>query len=493
MFFIQIDMSDNKQLQHFIERSDIGSLPVLHHTLQQLEAVLAKANFNYHSLDAILQYDPACMINLLAYANQEANKDFDQQISKVEHAAMFLGMDRLERFIHKITSIKSIKNKNIAARMNQLQYRGLHAAFQAQNFALLSNDDLPVSEIYTSALVSPLSELICWYLEPLKAQKVELLIHKENKEYELSQIAVFGFSYHELAEALTHHWKIPGLFLKRQETDSLEDMSKSVKCLYLAEKCSIIAEKGWYYNGMYKQILSCADSLHYSESRIARELHKTVINLARSSNEFFKIQSVSTYLALLPGEVPYAQVIDIGEMKKTSAAIKVESIDLIKTMSDIPGLIRITMDALYETHAFTRVAFLLLSKDKKYLRVKGLRGYQSKVFIETELAVQPSNLFSQLLTKPQSVLISSHNYRKFSPIINHTMRTMLDSQEFIARSVFSQNKPIGLFYMDKHPPDNNSASTSTMNRGDAEQMKKVCSLFEQQLKRISYINGVRVD
>lgn len=480
-------MSDNKQLQQFIERSDIGSLPVLHHTLQQLKAALAKPNFNYRSLDAILQYDPACMINLLSFANREVNKDFDKQISKVEHAAMFLGMNRLESFIHNITSLKSIKNKNIAARINQLQYRGLHAAFQAQNFALLINDDSSISEIYTSALVSPLAELICWYLEPVKAQKVELLIHKEHKDYKQSQAAIFGFSYHELAEALTHHWNIPSLFLQRQETDSIEDMSKSVKCLYFAEKCSIIAEKGWYYDAMYEQISSCADTFHYSESRIAQELHKTVIKLAHSSNEFFKIQSVSTYLALLPGEVPYSQVIELEEKKKTSAANKVDSIHLIKTMRDFPGLIRTTMDALYETNAFSRVAFFLLSKDKKYLRVRSLRGYKSKVFVETDLAVQPANLFSKLLSKPQSVLISSHNYQKFSPIINETMKTMLDSQEFIARSIHSKNKPIGLFYMDKHPLDNSSSSSSSlvMNTGDAEQMKKVFALFEQQLKRMT--------
>lgn len=484
-------MSDNKQLQHFIARSDIGSLPVLHHTLQQLKAALAKANFNYRSLDSILQYDPACMINLLSFANQEVNKDFDKQITKVEHAAMFLGMDRLESFIHNITSIKSIKNKNIAARINQLQYRGLHAAFQAKNFALLINDDLSISEIYTSALVSPLAELICWYLEPVKAQKVELLIHKKNKDYKQSQTAVFGFSYHELAEALTHHWNIPSLFLQRQETDSIEDMSKSVRCLYFAEKCSIIAEKGWYYDAMYEQISSCADTFHYSESRIAQELHKTVITLAHSSNEFFKIQTVSTYLALLPGEVPYSQVIKLEEKKKTPPkspeAFKVKSINLIKATRDVPDLIRITMDALYETNAFSRVAFFLLSKDKKYLRVRSLRGYKSKVFIETDLAVHPANLFSKLLSKPQSVLISSHNYQKFSPIINETMKTMLNSQEFIARSIHSKNKPIGLFYMDKHPLDNNSSSSSgrTMNIDDAEQMKKICALLEQQLKRIT--------
>ena len=67
------------------------------------------------------------------------------------------------------------------------------------------------------------------------------------------------------------------------------------------------------------------------------------------------------------------------------------------------------------------------------------------------------------------------------------MKTMLDSEEFIARSIHSKNKPIGLFYMDKHPLDNSSSSSSghTMNIDDAEQMKKICALFDQQLKRIT--------
>jgi len=490
-------MTDNKQLQQFIDRSDVAVLPVLHNTLQVLKAALAKPNFNYHQLDSILQYDPACMINLLSYANQEVNKDFDKEISKVEHAAMFLGMDRLENFIQNITSIKSLKNKKIADKINQLQYRGIHAAFQAQNFAQLINES-SVNEIYTSALVTPLSELICWNLEPIKTQKVELLIHKENKDYEQAQIEIFGFSYHELAEALTHQWNIPTLFLQRQEVDTLEEMSKSVKCIYLAEKCSIISETGWYHDNMYDYISSCTENLHYGEARIAQELHKTAINLAHSTKDFFKIQSVSSYLALLPGVVPYTQVIEIEdkkkpvvqpEVKKPAApkpvAKTVDSINLIKTVNDFPSLIRITMDALFETKAFTRVAFIMLSKDKKLLKVRSFRGNQTKTFIETSLSVEPANLFSKLLTKPQSVLINQQNYQKFAIMINETMRTMLDSQEFVAKSIHSKDKPIGLFYMDKHPIDNEPDSIQSINADDIDKMKAVFSIFEQHLKRMN--------
>lgn len=225
-------MPENSQLNRFINKADTAALPVLPHTLQALKAALEKPSFNYRHLDNILQYDPACMINLLAYANQEINKDFDKEISQVEHAAMFLGMERLEKFIGNITSLYSVSNKKVADKLARLQHRGVHAAFQAQNFAqLIKNSSL--SEIYTSTLVTPISELICWHIDPLKAQKVELLVFKENLNYEQAQRDIFGFSYHELAEALTHHWHIPSLFLQRQEMHELDEASHSVKCLYL--------------------------------------------------------------------------------------------------------------------------------------------------------------------------------------------------------------------------------------------------------------------
>ena len=208
-------MAENNQLSQFVQKSDIAALPVLPNTLQTLKAALEKPSFNYRNLDNILQFDPACMINLLSYANLEINKDFDKQISQVEHAAMFLGMDKLEKFIDRITSVYSIKDKNVADKLVRLQHRGVHAAFQAQNFATLVNASAS-EEVYTSALITPLSELICWHIEPVKAQKVELLIHKKGLDYEEAQRQVFGFSYHELAEILTHQWKIPNLFLQRQ-------------------------------------------------------------------------------------------------------------------------------------------------------------------------------------------------------------------------------------------------------------------------------------
>ncbi len=493
-------LQSNTQLQKFLSRTSIASLPVLHKTLQHLKEILAKPSFNYHQLDEVLQYDPACMINLLSYANQEVSKDFDKQISKVEHAAMFLGMDRLEKFINKITSVYSIKNTKIAAKIDKLQYRGLHAAFQAKNFARLINDS-SIDEIYTSALISPISELMCWHLDPINAQKVEILIHKEKKAYTQSQIEIFGFSYHELAQALTLQWNIPTLFLQRQEVDSIDEMSKPIKCIYFAEKCSIYAEKGWYYSNMYQYITELSENLHYSEGRIAYELHKTAVNLAHDTKEFYKIQSVSSYLALLPGKVAYTQVIKIEEKKKPQQPqeapqkvikkeptkkpdpIKVKSTNLIKTVKDFPSLIRITMDALYEIEAFTRVAFIMLSKDKKHLQVRSVRGEKNSAFVETKLPLKPANLFSKLLVKSQFISINKKNFEKFSPIINETMQSMLESNEFVARSILTQNKPVGLFYLDNHSQD--ESQEKIVSADDVTKIKEICELFDKQLNLIS--------
>ena len=493
--------AENNQLKQFIQKSDIAALPVLHNTLQVLKETVEKPSFNYHYLDTILQYDPACMINLLAYANQEMTGDDDNQINQVEHAAMFLGMDRLEKFINKITSIYSIKDRAIANKIVQLQYRGVHAAFQAQNFARMLNVSNE-NEVYTSTLITPLSELLCWHLEPIKAQKVELLVHRKQQPYEQAQQEIFGFTYHELAESLTHHWKIPNLFLQRQEMEQLEDTTKPVKCMYLAEKCSIIAEKGWYFNGMYEHIQLCSQELHFSEARIAQELHKTAVELAHSTAEFFPVQNVSAHLALLPGEVSYTQVIEIDAPKKDTQKAppaeqkpafkpkaedkpeKIPSIHLISASDDFPGLIRTTIDALAESRIFTRVVFMMLSKDKKNLQVRGIRGLKDPQFINTLLPIKPTNLFTKLLEKPQAVLINQANYDKFLPIITTPMQDMLKVKEFIARSVHANKKPIGLFYMDKFSGAEDRAD-KLIDVKDFAEVKKILNLFEKQLGILS--------
>ncbi len=488
-------MPENQRLQQFISKADSTMLPVLPHTLQSLKTALEKPSFNYHQLDTILQYDPACMINLLAYANREINKEFDREISQVEHAAMFLGMERLEQFIAKISSLYNIANKKIADKLARLQHRGVHAAFQAYNFAHLINDSTP-NEVYTSTLLTPLSELVCWFLEPIKAQQVELLVYQKGSDYKQAQEKIFGFSYHDLAEALTHQWHIPHLFLQRQEMDALDDSSKSLKCMYLAEKCSILAESGWYYEAMYEQIALCSEQLHYSEERITQEVHKTAIDMAHSAQEFYPIQDTSSYLALLPGKVPYTQVIAIEEKKsipkkaakKAPQRTKTPSIQLIPSTNDFPSLIRLTVEALFETNIFSRVAFIMLSKDKKTLQVRSLKEHKlanahSKVFITTLLSMQPANLFSKLLVKPQTVFINTLNYQKFSPIISADMKKMLDTQEFAAKSVHVNGKPIGLFYIDKHPLED--GIEHTLETTDFNHFKHICALFEKQLKQLS--------
>lgn len=497
-------MSENHKLNQFIHKADIATLPVLPNTLQALKTALEKPSFNYRQLDNILQFDPACMINLLAYANKEINKDFEKEISQVEHAAMFLGMERLETFIGNIKSLHSVKNKKVADKLARLQHRGVHAAYQAQNFAQLFNDT-SIEEIYTSTLVSPLSELICWHLAPVMAQKVELLVYTKNINYEQAQSDIFGFSYHELAEALTHHWKIPHLFLQRQEMQDLAVASKSVKCMYLAEKGSIIVEQGWYYDDMYEYISLCSENLHFSEERIAKEMHTTAVYMAYNAEEFFQVQSTCSYLALLPGKVPYTQIIPIEDKKKTSVKevkpevqpqikkvapkqVKQPSINLIQSVNDFPGLIRMTMDALIETKHFSRVGFMMLTKDKKHLQVRSVKGLSNKKFTDTVLNMQPANLFSKLVVKPQTIFINQLNYHKFSPIINSAMQEMLEVQEFIAKSVHFNSKPIGLFYMDKHPlesTEGSSPSEELMQIEDFNEMKKIAALFDKQLKIIS--------
>ncbi|MCP3851599.1 MAG: HDOD domain-containing protein [Gammaproteobacteria bacterium] len=496
-------MPDNQQLTQFIKKADIAALPVLPFTLQALKTALEKPSFNYRQLDNILQFDPACMINLLAYANQEINKDFEKEISHVEHAAMFLGMERLEKFITNIKSLYSVKDKKIADKLSRLQHRGVLAAYLSQNFAQLLNDS-SIDEIYTSSLVSPLSELICWHLAPLKAQKVETLIFKHKMDYEQAQHKIFGFSYHELAEALTHHWKIPHLFLQRQEMEDLENSTKAIKCMYLAEKCSIIAERGWYYDKMYEHIHYCSQHLHFSEERIAREMHTTAVYMAYNADEFFSVQATCSYLALLPGEVPYTEIIPVEEEKKEPVKqaapqpkpvtktvhepqkpAKVASHKLIKTVNDFPGLIRMTLQALFETKLFSRVGFMMISKDKKHLQVRSLQGKGNNKLTGTVLKLQPANLFSKLLVKPQTIFINQLNYEKFSAIINPAMQDMLESQEFIAKSVHFNDKAIGLFYLDKYSDDSENNLSEEMKIEDFTEMKKIALLFDKQLKVIS--------
>ena len=119
------------------------------------------------------------------------------------------------------------------------------------------------------------------------------------------------------------------------------------------------------------------------------------------------------------------------------------------------------------------------------------------------LNMQPANLFSKLLVKPQTIFINQLNHQKFAPIINTAIQDMLDAQEFIAKSVHVKGKAIGLFYMDKHlqepaegslsadgsqPADGSRSAkgtTQAMAIEDFDKMKKIASLFDKQLENIS--------
>ncbi len=122
----------------------------------------------------------------------------------------------------------------------------------------------------------------------------------------------------------------------------------------------------------------------------------------------------------------------------------------------------------------------MLSKDKKILQVRGIRGLKDPQFINTLLPIKPTNLFTKLLEKAQAVFINQANYEKFLPIITTPMQDMLKVKEFIAKSVHANKKPIGLFYMDKFSGAEDKVD-ELIDVKDFAEVKKILKLFEKQL------------
>ncbi len=513
--------SDRKKIAALWQHLDKKPLPVLCKTLTKVKENLQLAQLNYEHISQVIQFDPMFTFNYIAHTQVKKNQlngGSEQKLLTPKHASMLLGFDQINHYIGKISSLEKYPNKAIATKLESLAIRSLFCAFQARNIAEISRDKPVVQasikasqmkkqakkdmtkmvgekntdEIFFSALLMSLPEIIVWHLYPQQAQKYELLVYRQNMPQENAQLKVFGFTFKDLMLQSSASWPLPDLYIETIQSNTIHDAKKAVIIVYLANKLSRLVEFGWYRQPLFDFLGFVEEILPFNTQRLYREFCKTTLKMAMEIEHLYHQCLPLVYMILQPGDVPYYQVIPLPQPKKQAekpepvaasdknrtkqpaSTVSVANEIKLSSASNLPTLIQLTIKKLSQSVHFDLIYLLMLDKSQKQITIRIVEGEAGDSHLHQKIDMQKKNLFSVLLEKNQPIFVKQQDSEKYQHLLAEIQKT-LPHTSFYAKGFHYRNKPIGIFY----------ATHKTQNSEEGfKQFRMIMVEFEQMVSKL---------
>ena len=117
----------------------------------------------------------------------------------------------------------------------------------------------------------------------------------------------------------------------------------------------------------------------------------------------------------------------------------------------MPEIMKLVMEGMHDGLGLTRVAFTMLTPDRRMLKTRAVMSLdQDWAIRHLHIPLEPDNLFSHLMSRPQALWLSDDNVHKIWPHVPTDLVNVLHKDGFFAMSIYVKNRPVGLFYADRY-------------------------------------------
>lgn len=227
----------------FLRQADI---PVLRHTARELERLRADESLlNARSIADVVTDDPLMTAKLLRYLQTHKHRNQKYELVDVKQALLMLGLDTFFREVPAAPVAEDMLHDHRAALVHLLQTarRAQRAAYYAYDWALRLHD-LHAEEVYVSALLINVSEMLMWAFNPGPMLEIA---RRQAADTGLRSVdvqkQVLGFAGVDLQRQLTTEWQLPELL--RNLTDPALANTTRVRNVVLAANLSRHSAQGW--------------------------------------------------------------------------------------------------------------------------------------------------------------------------------------------------------------------------------------------------------
>ena len=250
-----------------------ANIPVLRHTVQELERMRANAeNVNGRVLSGTILRDPMMTLRVLAYieANRRARQTTD--ITTIERAIMMIGISPFFNNFHDLPQIEVQLRPHPQALLGLLKviHRARRAAQWARDWAIVRHD-LDVDEITLAALLHDMPELLMWSFAPgIAIQARDAQTANPNTRSVIIQTEIYGIPLYQLKMALAETWHLPQLLTQLMDDKNAEN--PRVRNVKLAIDLARHSASSWSDPALPDDFKGIRELLHISHQSLIRRL-----------------------------------------------------------------------------------------------------------------------------------------------------------------------------------------------------------------------------
>lgn len=223
-----------------------AEIPVLRQTARELERQREnQAQLNARDVAEAVDDDPLLTLKLLRYLQGHKHRHQSYELIDVKQTLLMMGLETFFREVPAEPLVEDVLKDHRLALVQLLQTvrRAQRAAYYAYDWAVRLHD-LHAEEVYVSALLSHLSEMLMWCFNP--AQMLEIARRQAADSTLRSadvQQAVLGFRGVELQHRLVLEWRLPELLAN--VTDPAQAHTQRVRNVRLAANLARHSAHGW--------------------------------------------------------------------------------------------------------------------------------------------------------------------------------------------------------------------------------------------------------
>ena len=485
-------------LDDWLKKIGNNPVPVLKHTIEELKYHCARENVPINELVESVEVDPGLVVHLLRTMNGKSKSSLSTDVTSVQQALMLMGTDQLSTLPTNLPALENTLQGAALARLLKTFSRAYHAARQATTWAILRRDMNP-DEVFAATQLNFLGEMYVAMLKPDKLDQIDQMRNEKNIASDEAQYIVLGFTLDQLTAKLARLWRLPQLVL-----DALHPENAKLPRAYgimLAVQLARGAAVNWYSDKTHHIQEYAAEWLNKELDDIIKNTHILGAEVARDSN-LYKVCPAAAGLLLIYKPVEKEQEQNSAE-KTAESEFEIDSeadicltpqVDILKTLlsniknnkypdSNAYELISFILKGMHDGIGLNRVLFATINHDNNTLRPEKIIGAASDpIFNRFEISLKIPNLFTRLLEKTQAVLITDSNRSKFWSMVPVEVQKMIGTNSFIAMSIVLNDKPVGLFYADRH------SSACQLDERSYHYFKTICNHTAQAMEKLSRLD-----
>ena len=478
---------ENKNIDKWVELAVKEPIPVLKYTIKELRGLCSAEDIPLKEITHVVERDPGLVVHILRNANNRPKGRLSTEITHVNQAFRLMGTDQLTKLPDSLPAIGDVLEEKAKIRLLATFNRAYHAARYATDWAAIRRDMTP-DEVFTAAQLHFLGEMILAIHAPELLEKIAQLRVEDHIASEEAQYMVLGFTLNELTLKIAEELKFPQLVSEALSAENAQ-FPRAYGIMLGVQLARNITHEGWYSNQTLAIQEEIAEWMDISIDEVISRTHVIAAEVAREIPQY----DTPAEARLLPLiiEVPAEDKNEGEDNIQAHAAICLipqlallrEAVQTITQFSPksitADDLIQHVVSAMHDGVGLNRVVFCRYLEDEKILKGNILKGAENDpIFNRFKIKISEKDIFLHLINKPQAVLMNESTRTKFWPLVTTDFQKLIQTNSFVAMSIFIKDKPYGLFYADRH------TSTCQIEDRSYNYFKTLCTHATKVLEQI---------